>query len=128
MRARSSWAGCESWPRPCPASPRTTRPEGPDQPERARRVDTPIASIYRFDRFDGYIEAIGGDVPDARAGHPRSAEGAGHARLPAQEAPGRHAGQLLAGVLRLAVPRPQAPPAPGSGRDDLPQGRGGKAQ
>src|SRR5205085_4911583 len=82
--------------------------------------------MYPPDISARYIEK--GTIPDARTGDPGAAQRAEHARVPAQEAPGRHAGRLLAGVLRLALSRTEATPAGGRRRDDLPEGAGRSAQ
>src|ERR671915_975449 len=57
-----------------------------------------------------------------RARHPGPAEGADHARVPAEEEALGDPGPLLAGVLRIAVPRAEAAPAGGRRGDGLPPG------
>ena len=69
-----------------------------------------IVSIYTTDISRRHIRAETTrrkeHIHDARTGCPGAPQGALDARLPAQEAPGGHAGGLLAGVVRVALPRP----------------------
>ena len=86
-----------------------------------------IEAIYAVDtsgRADlAGLRPEGYDTPHVGTRHPRPAERAAHARLPALEGAGRVAGRLLAGLVRFALPV-APPPGEGGRRRERPERRG----